>query len=176
MDRVIISFIVAMDEHHLIGANRRLPWHLSADLKYFRRMTMGKPMLMGRSTHEAIGRSLPGRHNIVVTHNPDYKALGCTVVHTVEAGLQTVVEAEEVMVIGGASLYQQLLPQAQRIYLTLVEGEFQGDTWFPAFDPGAWTEVWREDHVLNSQNSYPYSFIRLERKQKKRQGEKRIST
>ncbi|ADJ27303.1 dihydrofolate reductase [Nitrosococcus watsonii] len=164
---MVIAFIVAMDEHRLIGANRRLPWHLPADLKYFRRMTMGRPMLMGRSTHEAIGRPLPRRHNIVVTHNSGYKAPGCTVVHTVEAGLQAAGEAEEIMVIGGASLYQQLLPQAQRIYLTLVGGHFQGDTWFPVFDSGAWVEVWREDHNPDPQNPYPYSFIRLERKKDK---------
>lgn len=165
---MIISFIVAMDENRLIGANRCLPWYLPADLKYFRRMTMGKPMLMGRSTHEAIGRPLPGRHNIVMTHNPDYKAPGCTVVHTVEAGLQAAGEAEEVMVIGGASLYQQLLPQTRRIYLTLVRGHFQGDTWFPAFDPGAWVEIWRKDYDPDPQNPYPYSFIRLEREERKK--------
>ncbi|QBQ53858.1 type 3 dihydrofolate reductase [Nitrosococcus wardiae] len=167
---MIISFVVAMDDHRLIGANCRLPWHLSADLKYFRRLTMGKPILMGRGTHESIGRPLPGRHNIVVTHNPHYEAPGCTVVPTVEAGLQAAGEAEEVMVIGGAALYQQLLPQAHRIYLTLIWGTFRGDTWFPDFDPADWTEVWREDHGPDSQNPYPYSFIRLERAIGKKQG------
>lgn len=167
----MISFVVAMDDHRLIGANCRLPWHLSADLKYFRRLTMGKPILMGRGTHESIGRPLPGRHNIVVTHNLHYKAPGCTVVHSVEAGLQAAGKAEEVMVIGGASLYQQLFPQAQRIYLTLVRGTFRGDTWFPDFDPADWAEVWREDHDPDSQNPYPYSFIRLERATGKQQRE-----
>jgi dihydrofolate reductase len=160
---VIISLIVAMDDHRLIGANNQLPWHLPADLKYFRRLTMNKPILMGRGTHESIGRPLPGRHNIVVTHNFRYKAPGCTVVHTVEAGLQATGRAEEVMVIGGASLYQQILPCAQRIYLTQVHGAFKGDAWFPDFDLSVWTEVWREHHDPDPKNPYSYSFSHLDR-------------
>jgi dihydrofolate reductase len=161
-----------MDDHRLIGADNRLPWHLSADLKYFRRLTMGKPILMGRGTYESIGRPLPGRHNIVITHNPHYTVPGCLVVHTVEAGLQAAGKAEEVMIIGGASLYQQILPYAQRIYLTQVCGTFKGNAWFPDFDPGAWTEVWREDHDPDPKNPYSYSFIHLERVKEKKETEK----
>jgi dihydrofolate reductase len=167
---VIISLIVAMDDHRLIGSNNQLPWHLPADLKNFRHLTMGKPIFMGRCTHESIGRTLPGRHNIVVTHNPYYKASGCTVVHTLEAGLQAAGKVGEVVIIGGASLYQQVLPYAQRIYLTQVHGTFRGDTWLPGFDPRAWTEVWREHHDSDSKNPYSYSFSRLERIKKKRKG------
>lgn len=154
-----------MDEHRLIGIGNRLPWRLSADLSYFRRLTLGKPILMGRSTYESIGRPLPGRHNIVVTRNPCYIAPGCTVVASPEAALQAAGKAKEVMVIGGALLYQQMLPYAQRIYLTLVHGSFQGDAWFPLLDPNVWAEVEREDHAANSRNPYPYSFIRLARKE-----------
>lgn len=168
---MLISFVVAMDERRLIGANGRLPWHLPADLKYFRRLTMGKPILMGRGTYEAIGRPLPGRHNIVVTHNSYYEAPGCTVVHTVAAGLRAAGEAEEVMVIGGATLFLQLFPQARRIYLTLIREVFTGDTWFPDFDPHGWTEAWREDHGPDPRNPYSYSFIRLERADGKNPGQ-----
>lgn len=161
---MIISFIVAMDEHRLIGAGNQLPWHLPADLGYFRRITLGKPILMGRSTYEAIGRPLPGRHNIVVTRNSCYPAPGCTIAASPETALQAAGKAEEVMVIGGALLYQQMLPCAQRIYLTLVHGSFQGDTWFPLLEPNTWIEVWRESHAANLKNPYPYSFIRLERR------------
>jgi dihydrofolate reductase len=160
---MIISLVVAMDDHRLIGANNRLPWHLSADLKYFRRLTMGKPIFMGRGTHESIGRPLPGRHNIILTRNLYYTVPGCSVVHTVEAGLHVAGKAEEVVIIGGAFLYQQMLPYAQRIYLTQVHGVFKGDTWFPDFDSSRWAEVWREHHEPDPKNPYSYSFIRLER-------------
>lgn len=162
---MIISLVVAMDEHRLIGAGNHLPWHLSADLSHFRHLTLGKPLLMGRNTYESIGRPLPGRHNIVVTHNPDYSAPGCTLVASPEAAIGAAGKAKEVMIIGGALIYQQMLPYAQRIYLTLVHGSFQGDTWFPLLDPKVWIEVEREDHGANPKNPYPYSFIRLARQE-----------
>jgi dihydrofolate reductase len=165
---MIISFIVAMDAHRVIGLAGRLPWHLSADLRYFRRVTLGKPLLMGRGTYEAIGRPLPGRHNIVVTREPRYTAPGCTVVHSLEAGLQAAGEVKEVMVIGGALVFQQMLPQVQRIYLTEIHETFPGDTWFPELDLENWIEVWRENHAADSQNPYSYSFVRLERRDRNR--------
>ncbi|BAW81151.1 dihydrofolate reductase [Candidatus Nitrosoglobus terrae] len=161
---MIISLIAAVDKNQLIGCNNQLPWHLPADLKNFRRLTMGKPILMGRCTHESIGRVLPGRDNIVITRNPHYQASGCTVVHTLESGLEVAKEAEEMMIIGGASLYRQTLPKAQRIYLTQVYESFNGDAWFPDLDPyDAWIEVWQEYHSPDANNLYPYSFSRLER-------------
>ncbi len=172
---MIISLIVAMDERCLIGTDNRLPWHLSADLSYFRRLTLGKPILMGRSTYESIGRPLPDRHNIVLTRNPAYIASGCTVTASLEAALQAAGRVNEVMVIGGACLYQQMLPRAQRIYLTLVHEIFQGDTWFPPFNPESWIEVWRESHAASPKNPYPYSFIRLERREGEGVQEKKIA-
>ncbi len=157
-----ISLIVAMGENRVIGADNRMPWHLSADLKRFRRITMGKPMVMGRKTHESIGGPLPGRKNIVLTSDPNYRALGCVVVHGLEEALREALGAEA-MVIGGSSLYRELLPRADRLYLTLIHREFPGDTFFPEFDPGEWREVAREDVDNDPDSGLNYSFVTLER-------------
>lgn len=161
---MILSFVVAMAQNRVIGLENGLPWHLPNDLKFFKRITMGKPMVMGRKTHESIGRPLPGRTNIIVTHSFDYSSQGCIVVHSIEEALAAVEAAEEVTIIGGASLYEQTLPQADRIYLTLVHGLPEGDAWFPEFNWGDWEEVWREDHPADERHVFPYSFIRLDRK------------
>ena len=129
---MIISLIVAMDRQGVIGAGGALPWRLSGDLKHFKAITMGKPIIMGRKTHESIGRPLPGRENIVITRQKDYRAAGCAVFHGIETALEACANHAEVMVMGGASLYEELLPRAARIYLTRVEAEVTGDTWFPA--------------------------------------------
>lgn len=148
-----------MDEHRLIGADNRMPWHLPADLKRFRHLTLGKPILMGRRTHESIGRALPGRHNIVLTCRTDYKASNCTVVSTLDEGLKAAGAVKEIMIIGGASLYQQTLAQAQRIYLTQIQGAFQGDSWFPEFDPNEWKEIWHEDSDSQAPDAYRFSIL-----------------
>jgi len=160
---MIISIIVAIDEQGLIGKDNDLPWKLSADLQYFRSVTMGKPLIMGRNTHESIGRALPGRKNIIISRNPEYKAEGCFVVTSIKAALQAVAETDEVMVMGGASLYEQMLPQANRLYLTQVHASLIGDTWFPNWKSEQWDEVQREDYPADEKNEYPYSFIVLER-------------
>jgi dihydrofolate reductase len=160
---VELAIIVATDEQGLIGKNNDLPWKLSADLQYFRRVTMGKPLIMGRNTHESIGRPLPGRQNIIVTKNPDYKVDGCTVVHSTKEAFQACSDAEEAMVMGGASLYEQLLPQAEKLYLTLVHASLEGDTWFPDWNKADWREVNSEYHHADDKNDYPYSFIVYER-------------
>ena len=126
-----ISIIVAMADKRVIGHDNRLPWHLPADLKHFKATTMGKPIIMGRKTWESIGRPLPGRTNIVVTRDPRYTADGCVVVHSIDAALQACSGNEEVMVIGGAEFYRQVLPEASTLYLTLVHDEFEGDALFP---------------------------------------------
>jgi dihydrofolate reductase len=158
-----ISLIVAMGENRVIGVDNRMPWHLSADLKRFRQITLGKPIVMGRKTHESIGRPLPGRKNIVLTSDRSYGAPGCTVVHGLDEALREA-DAEEVMVIGGSSLYQEFLPQADRLYLTLIHREFPGDTFFPEFDWAAWREVAREDVDEDPASGLSYSFLVLERK------------
>lgn len=158
----ILSFVVAMARNGVIGRDNQLPWRLPADLRHFKAITMDKPVVMGRKTFDSIGRPLPGRANIVVTRDPAYRAEGCRVVHSIEAALAAAGDAAEVMIIGGADFYRQLLPRADRIYLTFIDAEFEGDTWFPELDPARWQERSREDHAPDEQNPYPYSFILLE--------------
>ena len=158
-----LSLIVAMAANHVIGHDNRLPWHLPADLEHFRATTLGKPVLMGRRTWESIGRPLPGRTNIVITRNADYAAAGCVVVHSLDEALSAAGDAGEVMVIGGAELYRQALPQADTIYLTLVHGGFEGQTRFPDWQPDDWREIERIDHEPDDKNPHAYSFITLER-------------
>ena len=158
-----ISIIVAMATNRVIGHENRLPWHLPADLQHFKRITMGKPILMGRKTWESIGRPLPGRTNIVITRDVSYSADGCVVVHSLDAALEAARDNDEIMVIGGAEFYRQVLPRASTLYLTLVDGEFEGDAFFPEIDENEWLEVERSDHGQDEKNPHAYSFIRLER-------------
>lgn len=162
-----LAIIVATDEQRLIGKNNDLPWQLSADLQYFRRVTMGKPIIMGRNTHESIGRALPGRKNIIVTKNTAYQAKACTVVHSIEDALIACEQVEEVMVMGGASLYEQFLPKADKLYLTQVHASLEGDTWFPQWQKNEWKELSRQDHNADDKNNYNYSFIVYEKIKKK---------
>jgi dihydrofolate reductase len=158
-----IAIIVATDNNRLIGKDNDLPWKLSADLKYFKQVTMGKPLIMGRKTHESIGRPLPGRKNIIITRDQTFNADGCVVVNSIEAALAECSDAEEVMVMGGASLYEQFLPKADKLYLTKVDAELTGDTWFPEWQLIQWTELQREDHQADEKNEFDYSFIVYER-------------
>ena len=158
-----ISIIVAMAANRVIGRDNRLPWHLPADLAHFKAITMGKPILMGRKTWESIGRPLPGRTSIVITRDREYQAPGCVVVHDIAAALQAASGHDEVMVIGGAELYRQVLPRADTLYLTCVEGEFEGDTFFPALADEEWREVACEAHPADEKNPHPYRFITLQR-------------
>lgn len=158
-----ISLIVAMAENRVIGTRNELPWHLSADLKRFKSLTMGHPLVMGRRTHESIGRPLPGRMNIVLTSIPNYLAPGCIVVHSVPEALARAEPAPECFVIGGAVLYAAFLPRAARIHLTEIHHAYAGDVYFPEFDRSAWREVEREDIDHDPAFPHRYSFVRLER-------------
>lgn len=160
----MISLIVAMDRNRLIGRGNALPWHLPADLAHFKAITMGKPIVMGRKTYESIGRPLPGRHNIVVSRNPAFDAPGCTVVASVDAALSAAGDVPEIMVIGGAQLYADVLPRAQRIYLTRIEAGFDGDAWFPPLDDTVWQEVACSAQAADERNPHAYSFLILERR------------
>ena len=164
-NQTTFSLIWAQDENGLIGKDGQLPWRLPADLTWFKKQTMGKPILMGRTTYESIGKPLPGRTNIVLTHQADFQAEGCTVVHSIDEAEQVTSDAEEIMVIGGAKVYAQLLPHASQFYMTLIHAEFDGDTQFPNVDLEGWRETSREDHEPDEANAYSYSFITLERKQ-----------
>lgn len=155
-----ISMIAAMAHYRVIGKDNQMPWHLPADLAHFKRVTLGKPVLMGRKTFESIGRPLPGRRNLVISRNPDYQAEGIEVVGSVEAALALLAgsSVEELMVIGGGHLYAEMLPSADCLYLTRIDLAVEGDTRFPAFDDGQWQRVDCESHPADEKNPHPYSF------------------
>ncbi len=157
-----ISLIVAMSSNRVIGLNGQMPWHLSADLQRFKQTTMGKPIMMGRKTFDAIGRPLPGRENLIISRNSEYSAPNCRSFTSIESGLTYASGCEELFVIGGATLYEALLPAADYLYLTLINRQFEGDTYFPEVDFASWREISREDIVDDPHVDYSYSFIKFE--------------
>ena len=164
-----LAVIVAAAENGVIGRNNALPWHLPDDLRYFKRRTLGKPIVMGRKTYESIGRPLPGRTNIVITRNPGFVAAGVKVVSSLDEALRlagdiAVIDgAEELVVIGGAEIYREAMPQADRLYLTEVHAVIEGDAVLPEIDWAQWREVGRERHAAEDPNPYDYSFVVYER-------------
>ncbi|BAO42991.1 dihydrofolate reductase [Thiolapillus brandeum] len=163
MDKPFISIISAMAHNRVIGHENRLPWHLPADLQHFKAVTMGKPMIMGRKTWESLPGLLPGRPHIVVTRNPDYRAEGARVVHSLEESFDAAGDVEEIMIVGGANLYAQALSHARRMYLTQIDTQVEGDAWFPAFNAREWREVALEKYVADEKNPFDYRFITLEK-------------
>jgi dihydrofolate reductase len=163
---MIVSAIVACAANRVIGLHNQIPWYLSADLKWFKRHTLGHHVIMGRNTFESLGRPLPNRTNIVVTLNPFYAATGCVVVHSVEEGLEFAYanEEQEVFIIGGGSIYRQSLRYWQKLYLTEVDTEIAGDTFFPETTETEWVEVFRESHHPDTKNEFAYTFRILERR------------
>ncbi|HEY5596883.1 MAG TPA: dihydrofolate reductase [Candidatus Bipolaricaulota bacterium] len=161
---MVVSLIVAMAHDRVIGRGGKTPWRLSADLRRFRKLTMGKPIIMGRKTHESIGKVLDGRLNIVLTRNPEYAAPGCRVVHSADAALEAAAEAQEAIVIGGAEVYALFLPLADRMYLTCVQAHAAGDAFFPRWNSDEWVERHGEDHGADAANPSPHRFSILERK------------
>lgn len=164
-NKPVLSAIAAMSSNQVIGNKNQLPWHLPADLKHFKAVTSGHPVLMGRKTYESIGKPLPNRTNIILTHTTNYSAPDCLIIHTMEAAISMAVELEmdEIFVIGGAEIFKQLLPQIQRLYLTQIHHTFDGDAFFPDLNPADWKEVSRELHHADDKNNYDYSFIVMER-------------
>lgn len=159
----MISLIAAMGRNRVIGQHNTLPWRLPADMRHFRRVTMGKPVLMGRRTFESLGKPLAGRANIVITRDTSYTAPDCQVVHSVAEALAAADGSDEIMVLGGADIFAQFLPHAARLYLTYVHGDFDGDAFFPPFDPEAWVESGRTEQAADTENPYACSFLTLER-------------
>ncbi|MGL9734493.1 MAG: type 3 dihydrofolate reductase [Symbiopectobacterium sp.] len=159
----MISLIAALAVDRVIGMENAMPWHLPADLAWFKRQTLNKPIIMGRSTFRSIGQPLPGRKNIVISSraSDDERV---TLVSTLEAALEAASAAEEVMVIGGGSIYQQMLPKASRLYLTHINAEVEGNTHFPEYEPDAWSSVFSEFHYADEKNSHSYCFEILERR------------
>jgi len=169
-DSIRLAIVVAVASNGTIGFNNELPWRLPEDLKHFKRITMGHPIIMGRNTYDSIGKPLPGRTNIVVTRQQEWFADGVQVVHSLsqalDAGRRAAVRdgVSEVMVIGGAEFYRQIIPQAECLYLTEVHAIVEGDAFFPAIDHGEWRELERKKYEADSRNPYPYSFVTLERR------------
>jgi dihydrofolate reductase len=159
-----LSIIVAMNKNQVIGKDGALPWHISSDLKNFKKITMGKPILMGRKTHESIGKPLPGRENIILTENKDYFSEGCVVKNTLDEALLYCEKVPEVMVMGGATLYEQTLNKAEKLYITEVVTSVDGDIFFPEYDRSQWLEISRDSFKADENNEYDYSFTVLERK------------
>lgn len=169
MSQIHISLIVAMARNRVIGINNKLPWYLPNDLKYFKQVTMGKPILMGRKTFESIGKPLPGRLNIVMTRDPSWQADGVKVTHSIDEAIALaqaqceIQGGDELMVIGGDEIYRQSLPRADRLYLTQVHAEVEGDAFFPEINWDEWEEIAREDFSAEGPNPYDYSFVVLAR-------------
>ncbi|SIS49591.1 dihydrofolate reductase [Thalassolituus maritimus] len=165
-----LSMIVAVAENGVIGRNNSLPWYLPNDLKYFKQTTMGKPVIMGRKTYESIGKPLPGRTNIVITRQADYQPEGVKVVNSVEAARELAESVclidgqDEAMIMGGAEIYALALPHTDRLYLTEVHADVEGDAFFPEYDKSRWQEVAREDFAAEGPNPYNYSFVVYEAK------------
>ncbi|MAL99881.1 MAG: dihydrofolate reductase [Alteromonadaceae bacterium] len=166
---MIKALMVAMSRNRVIGRSNKLPWYLPEDLKYFKRTTLGKPMIMGRKTFESIGRPLPGRANLVVTRDAAWQFPGVRVLHSLadayrSAEAQAEIDGvDEVMVIGGGEIFTEALPDADRLYLTEVHAEIEGDAFFPELDWDQWREISREDHGASDNNGYDYSFVVYDR-------------
>lgn len=158
-----LSIIAALSDDGVIGRDNALPWRMPADLAHFKRLTLGKPIVMGRRTWESLPGLLPHRTHIVVTRDRGYRAQGGLVAHSIDEALELVADADEAMIIGGAELYAQTLPLVARLYLTYVHTQVTGDAFFPAFDPRDWVESSREDHPADERNPHPYSFVTLRR-------------
>ena len=158
-----INLIVAMARNRVIGIDNKMPWHLPADFAWFKKNTLGHPIIMGRKTFESIGKALPGRRNIIVSRNPHWRADGCDVFSSLRAALDSCNPNEQIFVIGGASLYNEALPMANRLYITEVDAAPEGDTFFPVLAPAHWHEQSREHHAADEKNAHAMDFVVLSR-------------
>ncbi|PIQ75807.1 dihydrofolate reductase [Candidatus Peregrinibacteria bacterium CG10_big_fil_rev_8_21_14_0_10_49_24] len=159
-----ISLIVAASENNVIGRNNDLPWSLPDDLQHFRTVTEGSPIILGRKNYESIGRPLPRRRNIVISRQPNLSIDGCEVVASLEEALDLVKQEDEVFVIGGGEIYRQALPSADRIYLTRVHADIEGDVFFPELSEEDWEEVSREEHLADDRHAYAFTYRTLDRR------------
>jgi len=158
-----VSVIAALARNRVIGIENGLPWRLPEDLAHFKALTLNHPILMGRKTFESLGRPLPGRTNIVITRNADYQPVGCVVADSIPGAIALCADADEVFFIGGAELYAQAIPLADRLYLTEVDIEAEGDAWFPDYDHSAFREVSREPHTGERGDALRFDFVLYER-------------
>lgn len=160
----VLSMIVAHANNRVIGKDNDMPWHLPADLAYFKKVTLGKPIIMGRKTYESIGRPLPGRKNIVISRDKTFHAQGIEVVDSIDKALALTTDSDEVMVIGGGKIYQHCLGVAKRLYITHIEADIDGDTYFPEYDLTHWHKVSSEIYASDDKNPYQLDFSVYERK------------
>ena len=158
-----ISIIAAVAENNVIGKNGQLPWHLPADLMHFKNLTMGHHIIMGRKTFESVGKPLPGRTNIIISRQNDLKEANCIVVHSLDEAIKYIVEDNEPFICGGAEIYKQAFDIADKMYLTRIHEEFDGDTFFPEINMNVWAEKGREDFEPDDKNKYAYSFCVFKR-------------
>ena len=158
-----IAFVVARDRRGVIGKDGALPWRLPDDMRHVRELTVGKPLIMGRRTFESIGRPLPDRTTIVLTRDPSFRCAGCLVARSAAEAVALAGDAPEVIVFGGAGVFAEFLPRADRIYLTEVDAEVEGDTFFPPLGASEWLEVERRPHPADERHRHPFSFVTLER-------------
>ena len=159
---MIISMIAAMAKDRVIGKDNQMPWHLPADFAWFKRCTLGKPVVMGRKTYESIGRPLPGRQNIVISRDANLAIEGVTTVTSIEQALEAAGEVDEVMIIGGGAIYKACLPQADKLYVTYIDAQIEGDTQFPHWGD-MFEETYSENYVADEKNAYDMKFVILER-------------
>lgn len=161
----MLSMIFANDRNYLIGKDNWIPWYIPNDLDYFKTMTTGKTIIMGRKTFESFGKPLPNRHHVVLTRNKDFQADGCVVFHQIEDVLDYIKQFsdQEVIVIGGSEIYQQFLNYADRLYITYIDAEFEGDTYLPKFDLSNWQLTSKEKGIKNEENPYDYYFLQYDR-------------
>ncbi|MEZ9867567.1 type 3 dihydrofolate reductase [Vibrio sp. 10N.222.51.E8] len=159
---MIISMIAAMANNRIIGKDNQMPWHLPADFAWFKRSTMGKPVVMGRKTYDSIGRPLPGRLNVVISRDESLKIEGVTTVTSIEQALELLSDVEEVMIIGGGSIYESCLPKADKLYLTYIDFAVDGDTQFPDWGEG-WKQSFKESYQADEKNKHNMEFVILER-------------
>jgi dihydrofolate reductase len=156
----MISLLVAMDENRVIGKDNKLPWYLPADLQYFKRITMGHPIVMGRKTYDSIGRILPGRENVIVTRSKDYQQNGAVILHSIEDIIRYAnAHDDEVFVIGGAEIFKEILPAADKLYITNIHHAFEGDVFFPEINETEWTILSKTEGKVDEKNLYPHDFI-----------------
>ena len=158
-----INLIVAMANNRTIGLDNQMPWHLPADLKHFKAITLNHPVIMGRKTYQSIGKALPGRHNIVVSRDPDFKLADADVVNDLQQAVNCCAEVSDIMIIGGANIYQQMLPLASRLYLTFIDLDVKGDSFFPDWQGLGFRQTASEQHQADEKNTYPYRFVTLEK-------------
>ncbi len=159
----ILSLVAAIADNGVIGRDQKLPWHLPADLAHFKRLTLDRTIVMGRRTWESLPGLLPRRRHIVLSRDPTFRADGCAVVTSLDAAIDAARDTSELMVIGGASLYAEALPRADRLHLTLVHASIEGDVRFPPWDPSPWREVSRIGHAADERNAFAMSFVELRR-------------